>query len=48
MVRTNDEAVICKAATLWVLVDLNSRKTKRIPLEMAEQFSPLVITKVNR
>ncbi|MCH8823367.1 MAG: acyl-CoA thioesterase [Planctomycetes bacterium] len=48
VVRPNDEAIICKAATLWVLVDLNSRKPKRISLEMAEQFSPLEITKVKR
>jgi len=48
IVRPDDEAVICKAATLWVYIDLDSRRPKRIPLEVAERFSPIEIAKVNR
>ena len=48
VVRPTDEAVICKAATLWVFVDLNSRRPRRIPLDVAERYAPIEITKVNR
>lgn len=32
---------VCRAATLWVLVDLSRRKPSRIPSEMAQRFEPL-------
>lgn len=41
IVRPADEIVICRATTLWVLVDLVSRKPTRITQEMANQFNPL-------
>ena len=41
VVRPADETVICRAATLWVLVDLDSRRPTRITAEMAARFRPL-------
>ena len=41
IVRPSDRTVICKAATLWVLVDLASRRPKRIDRDMAERFQPM-------
>lgn len=41
VVRPGDETVICRAATLWVLVDLAKRKPTRIPTHMVERFDPL-------
>ncbi len=41
VVRESDAAVICRAATLWVLVDLATRRPKRIGAEMARRFDPL-------
>lgn len=32
---------VCRAATLWVLVDLDRRKPTRIPADMARCFEPL-------
>ena len=32
---------VCRAATLWVLVDLDRRKPVRIPPDMARRFTPL-------
>lgn len=40
VVRPRDEAIVCRAATLWVLVDLASRRPTRIPAEMIAAFSP--------
>jgi YbgC/YbaW family acyl-CoA thioester hydrolase len=34
-------APVCRAATLWVLVDLKKRKPARIPADMVERFRPL-------
>ncbi|UCD74579.1 MAG: acyl-CoA thioesterase [Phycisphaerales bacterium] len=42
IVRPADETVICRAATLWVLVDLNTRRPLRVPAEMIDAFRPLV------
>lgn len=39
--RPADQTIICRAATLWVLVDLQSRKPVRIPQDMADRFQPL-------
>jgi acyl-CoA thioester hydrolase len=39
--RQADETIVCRAATLWVLVDLESRRPKRIPPDMIERFAPL-------
>ena len=39
--RPADETVVCRAATLWVLVDLKTRRPTRIPAEMLEAFGPL-------
>ena len=32
---------VCRAATLWVLVELERRRPVRIPAEMADRFNPL-------
>jgi acyl-CoA thioester hydrolase len=39
--RPADKTVLCRAATLWVLVDLTTRRPTRIDAAMAEDFSPL-------
>jgi acyl-CoA thioester hydrolase len=41
VVRPGDGSVICRAATLWVLVDLGMRRPIRIPDEMVQRFAPL-------
>jgi acyl-CoA thioester hydrolase len=41
IMRPADETVICRAATLWVLVDLETRRPRRIPPEMIRAFEPL-------
>jgi acyl-CoA thioester hydrolase len=42
IIRPADQTVICRAATLWVLVDLATRRPCRIEREMADRFNPLV------
>jgi acyl-CoA thioester hydrolase len=42
IVRPRDAQVICRAATLWVLVNLATRRPVRIEREMIERFGPLV------
>ena len=39
VVRPRDKRVVCRAATLWVLVDLATRRPGRIPPEMARAFA---------
>ena len=41
VVRPDDQTTVCRAATLWVLVDLTSRRPTRIPAAMAGGFDPL-------
>lgn len=41
IIRPHDQTVIARAATLWVLVNLESRRPRRIDPEMIEQFAPL-------
>ena len=41
IVRPADNTLMCRAATLWVLVELSSRKPRRIPNEMVDKFKPL-------
>jgi acyl-CoA thioester hydrolase len=41
VVRPADRMIICRSSTLWVLVDLNTRRPRRIPRDMAARFSPL-------
>ena len=41
VIRPADETVVCQAATLWVLVDLATRRPQRIPRLMIERFDPL-------
>ena len=41
VIRPADEAAVCRAATLWVYVDLERRRPQRIPEEMVQRFSPL-------
>lgn len=41
IVRPADETVVCRCATLWVLVDLQTRRPRRIPPEMSSAFQPL-------
>lgn len=38
IVRPSDETVVCRAATLWVLVHLASRRPVQIPPSMVESF----------
>ena len=39
--RRGDGAVVMRAATLWVHVDLDTRRPVRIPGETAQRFDPL-------
>jgi acyl-CoA thioester hydrolase len=41
IVRPQDTTLVCRAATLWVLVDLDRRKPVQIDRAMIEQFAPL-------
>jgi acyl-CoA thioester hydrolase len=41
VVRPSDAAIVCRAATLWVLIGLATRRPTRIPAEMAARFAPL-------
>lgn len=41
VIRPADETVVCRATTLWVFVDLETRRPRRIPREMGEAFGPL-------
>jgi acyl-CoA thioester hydrolase len=41
VVRPADRTILCRAATLWVLVDLATRRPTRIDDVMARRFSPL-------
>jgi acyl-CoA thioester hydrolase len=41
ILRAADEAPVCRAATLWVLVDLATRRPTRIPSDVATRFEPL-------
>jgi len=41
IVRPGDKTVIARAATLWVLVDLDSRRPRRVDAEMIRLFAPL-------
>ena len=43
IVRPRDSAVICRAATLWVLVDLATRRPCRVDREMVKRFDPLQV-----
>lgn len=40
--RPGDDVIISRARTLWVLVNLSTRRPLRIPPDMAERFDPLV------
>jgi acyl-CoA thioester hydrolase len=42
VVRPADKTILCRAATLWVLVDLATRRPTRIDEVMARRFSPLI------
>lgn len=44
IVRPRDRQVICRAATLWVLVSLNSRRPRRIDAEIVDRFHALRTT----
>ena len=39
--RPADERIVCTAATLWVLVDLETRAPRRFTDEMHDAFAPL-------
>lgn len=39
--RPADNVIVARARTLWVLVDLVTRRPKRIPPDMAARFDPL-------
>jgi acyl-CoA thioester hydrolase len=41
VIRPADGAIVCQAVTLWVFVDLESRRPRRITPEMVERFDPL-------
>lgn len=42
VVRPADEKIVCRAATLWVLVNLHTRRALRVPAEMIRAFNPLI------
>lgn len=46
IVRPADRTVICRAATLWVLVNLASRRPTRVSAEMVTRFEALHMGKV--
>lgn len=48
VVRPADGSIVCRAATLWVLVDLDTRRPTRIDAEMARRFKPLEPARVKR
>jgi acyl-CoA thioester hydrolase len=41
IIRPDDETIVCRAATLWVLVNLATRRPVRIGAETARRFEPL-------
>ncbi|MEM7230398.1 MAG: acyl-CoA thioesterase [Planctomycetota bacterium] len=41
VVRESDATIIARASTLWVLVNLTSRRPMRVPMTMAAAFEPL-------
>ena len=41
VMRPADKTVVCRAATLWVLVDLQTRRPVRHDAEMVSRFAPL-------
>jgi len=41
IIRPADQTMVCRAATLWVLVDLETRRPVRIAQEMVRRFDPL-------
>ena len=41
IVRRAGMTTVCRAATLWVLVDLETRRPTRIDADMARRFDPL-------
>lgn len=41
IVRPADDTIIARAATLWVLVDLESRRPRSVSTEMAARFHPM-------
>ncbi len=41
VVRPADRTVVCRASTLWVLVNLSSRRPRRIDAEMAAGFEAM-------
>ncbi len=43
--RPSDETIVCRAATLWVLIELATRRPTRIPDEMVRRFDPLQLAK---
>jgi acyl-CoA thioester hydrolase len=42
IVRPKDQTLVCRAATLWVLVDLTTRRPIRITTDMIDRFEPLL------
>ncbi len=44
IVRPADGTIVCRAVTLWVLVDLATRRPKRIDAAMAEKFKPMSVS----
>lgn len=46
--RGDDEmTVVCRASTLWVHVDLETRKPSRVPIEMGNALDPLITRRGN-
>lgn len=42
IIRPADQTIVCRAATLWVLVELESRRPRRIDRQMASRFQPMI------
>ncbi len=41
VMRPADKTLVCRAATLWVLVDLQTRRSIRHDVDMVSRFAPL-------
>lgn len=48
ILRPGDQAPVCRAATLWVYVDLARRRPVRVPEEMVQAFRPLTVRRGRR
>ncbi|MHC5022623.1 MAG: acyl-CoA thioesterase [Planctomycetota bacterium] len=48
ILRPHDATPVCRAATLWVYVDLSRRRPVRVPEPMVRAFQPLTVRRGRR